>query len=439
MTTDKQPGSADNRLDRGEFVAASPHAKGVAAAVAAIGVDCTDTQSSSRRLDLSLLTPRWREDSGQTLRQAVVARTSRPDAGRLLDLVPPPREPGVSRLDDLMFCIRYDHAARYDGWVPTMGKNRTVQNVTGQPHIDGGSADVPDPHIDGGSAGDPDPHIASAAAAVAHAAGEQGRVRVGILDTPLFPNPKLLGHYLADADDLLPADRPVYSRYAGHATFIAGLILQRARGAELEVRRTLDEEHAQTTLWDLVHHMLDMRDAGVQVLNLSLGCFTRDRAAPMVLERAVRLLAPDTVIVAAAGNHGDLTEDEAGDSGINPRTPFWPAALDDVVAVGADRGSAGELAAFSPSLPWITFTAKGVELVSTYLKGLVYLPGRGNVPFDGRATWSGTSFAAATVSGELAALTRRGESAWDALDRLTDQAAHKPDSPVRLFTMPSGA
>jgi subtilisin family serine protease len=115
--------------------------------------------------------------------------------------------------------------------------------------------------------------------------------------------------------------------------------------------------------------------------------------------------------------------------------------MDDVVAVGADRGAGAEgsrLAPFSPRLPWVAVTADGVDVVSTYLSGDVDVLTRAGSQrrrFDGYARWSGTSFAAATVTGELAALARPGVSAWQAVAELKERARLKPDGPVRLFTV----
>jgi hypothetical protein len=122
--------------------------------------------------------------------------------------------------------------------------------------------------------------------------------------------------------------------------------------------------------------------------------------------------------------------------------------MDNVVAVGAtDRE--GVVADFTPNVaktsdaarvsdaakpadtgrqpvPWIDFWARGVGVESTYLTGRVDLvreTGNRTVTFAGRARWSGTSFAAAAVSGALAANTgTNARTAGDALRLLRGEA-----------------
>jgi hypothetical protein len=430
MPTDKPPASLD-RYEHEEFVVTLPYASAVCHRTRTeFGVACEVTNSP--KLNLSLVRPQRLAESAGAIRQAVLTRLADRDRTWVLDIVPAPTEPGRSPLNDLMFCLRFDFAAEYGGWSPSMGKNRVVENVTGLPHADGGSVGEPDPA----------PALAPASSANLH---RGTGVRVGIVDTRLFPHPRLAGSYLAAHSDLLPAPtdllpaRPAYSRFAGHATFVAGRVLRQAPAAELDIRHTLNDQHARTTLWDLVHRMVSFRDSGVQILNLSLGCYTSDGQPPMVLARAVQLLAPDIVVVAAAGNHGDANDNvQAGHPDLKPTTPFWPAALDDVLAVGADLGPTDPTrsAPFSPRLPWVTFTAEGSGVVSTYLDGKVEIPSKNGpqlVQFDGYARWSGTSFAAATVTGELAALIRPGTSAWEAVAELKERTEQDPSGPVRLF------
>ncbi len=185
---------------------------------------------------------------------------------------------------------------------------------------------------------------------------------------------------------------------AGHATFVSSLVLAHAPAANLEVTGVLDE-NGRATLWQTVARMMEFADRDVQILNLSLGCRTEDGAPPLLLTRAVELLSRQLLIVAAAGNHNL-------DDAIR-RQPTWPAALPDVVAVGARAGD--DLADFSPRLPWITCTAPGSAVLGEYLDAhdVVLLDGT-KAPFEGYATWSGTSFATAIASGAIAARTVRG-------------------------------
>jgi hypothetical protein len=324
----------------------------------------------------------------------------------------------IGDLDLVLFSLRRSMRAAYDGWVPTVGKNRILDRVQGSPYIKGG-------------VGDPRPVVPLSIPPVARQVG----ARVAILDTKLFAHPALVGRYLGDsAADLGPAPRDTQ----GHSTFIAGLIVQRAPAAELVVRAVLDDDGANASSWDVATKMASVVDAEVAVLNLSLGCATIDRVAPLCLRRAVDRLIPSVVVVAAAGNNG---EPGALAAGLTPSTPIYPAAIDGVVGVGAYDPQSGtsEPAAFSPQVPWVDLLAPGVGVSSTFLPGLVRLVRRdadgqlvdsGTADFGqpGYASWDGTSFAAANVSGAIAARVMPGQvSAYEALDQLRGPAGAGAD------------
>jgi subtilisin family serine protease len=164
----------------------------------------------------------------------------------------------------------------------------------------------------------------------------------------------------------------------------------------------------------------------VRVLNLSLGCYADQAPAREVMREiidSVREVNPDMVIVAAAGNREQTKSGRFTELG-----DYWPAALENVVAVCAvERPGETTWAEWSNRRPWIDFAASRSDLLSTYIEG--YLPPRaeGKLPkkevkhYEGWATWSGTSFAAALVSGALALLVRwpdRPTAAAEALARL---------------------
>jgi membrane-anchored mycosin MYCP len=374
---------------------------------------------------------------------------------------------------DLLICrLRQDFQARYGGWVPTIGKNRMLAPVRGFPYVGGGGGG--NPYVGGGGAGDPygaaagdpyggygghgdprvdagaygqsgseDPRLGDSAGEWAPRATQPGHgVRVGLLDTPLDQNPWLDGGYLATARDLLPptGSQPLPAS-AGHGTFVAGLILHRAPGAQLEVRPVLNTEEIGDS-WIVAKIMAKFAGTGIDILNLSFGCYTDDGEPPLVLARAVSLV-PEILLVAAAGNHGNIDQlRESNDplaapwtSGLTPKTPMWPAAFDDVVAVGATTAE-NKLAAFSPRLPWVDVTAPGAGVYSTYLTGEVQLAfpqpgGSATAKFStGFARWDGTSFAAANVSGAVAAKIRPGRR--DARQALNELLA-APAGDIRPF------
>ena len=151
--------------------------------------------------------------------------------------------------------------------------------------------------------------------------------------------------------------------------------------------------------WDVATRMAAFAEAGVSVLNTSFGAATHDNKPPMVMRRTVEALTKgDVIIVAAAGNHG-------------PRqAKMWPAALGQVIAVGAGARVPGKdefkVAKFSPQRPWVDLLAPGVGVRSLYKA-------------SGYATWDGTSFSAAGVSGAVAHLIEtRHMTAAEAIDLL---------------------
>ena len=108
---------------------------------------------------------------------------------------------------------------------------------------------------------------------------------------------------------------------AGHGTFIAGLILQVAPAASVYAVKVLDS-HGVGDDFNVAQAM-EQLPADVDIINLSLGGYTDHDAPPHGGANAMAAMGQQQrVVVAAAGNHGDSR-------------PFWPAAFDQVLAVGA--------------------------------------------------------------------------------------------------------
>jgi subtilisin family serine protease len=415
----------DYRLD--ELAVALPDLDVVEKALKDLHVT-THRKDSDKRLGLALLGLRevtkaaarqQRKDPG--LIQRVKDRKWR---GRV------PQQTGSLDLDVLLYKLRQNIADKNDGWIPEIGKNRLISPVRGFPYVSGCARgnpeqfglDDPNPQLAAGeSLGWPEPRPT-----------EPGHsIRVGLLDTQLYPQEWLQGGYLATEKDLLtyPAAGGSLQALEGHGTFIAGLILKQAPGAKLVVRPVMGHR-AVGKAWGVAKVMAEFVGTGVHVLNLSFGCYTDDGEPPLVLAKAVSLVSPQILLVAAAGNHGDIDEmRNAGDPLADPKkvpwtasltdkTPVWPAAFAEVTAVGATDGS-DKRATFSPKAPWVDVTAPGVDVESTYLEGQVSLsqPSRyQREKFNGYARWQGTSFAAATVSGAVAAQIGSGCDARQALE-----------------------
>lgn len=355
-----------------------------------------------------------------------------------------------SPLDDLLADLRAHFRDNYDGWVPVLGKNREVETVGGAHVISGGGSRPPVAAVAeaetvvGGWAGRslaedaylmPAPEDGSArggpralGGGLPRPGGDRGQgATVAVCDTRLWDDGALAGAYLAAPAAMLPREPgPAGLPFtAGHGTFVTGTILRGAPGAAVTVHPTLDE-HARGTSWQLAIDLVELAGRGVDVINVSAGFFTGDNKPALALTTALRLLGPQTVIVAAAGNHG---EDQAA-----PGRPLWPAAHDEVVAVGALTAK-GTPASFSTLGPWVELLAPGVNVVSNYFDaGVTVTDPRspGTSHYRGLAAWSGTSFAAAWVSGLIAGRIERGRvGARDALDQLVE-AARAGTTPARL-------
>lgn len=372
--------------------------------------DCSAPGDVSSRLGLALmhLQTEGAESFLRTQRPDWVSRAESAAAGAGRPLAP---------LDLVLSCLRYSFEDEYAGWVPSFGKNRVLQRLAGSYVIDatGGAGPRPLEHYTFNRAAQLGGHDRSVQPRKPMPGKGTG---VAMIDTGVHTHPYLDGGCIAEASSFLtdPADQSTPLRH--HATFVAGLLLRQAPGAVVDVRVALYPEpgaEARNDTWNLAKVIAELADSRVDVLNLSLGCTTEDAKPSMALTTALAALGPETLVVAAAGNHA--TQEEG------PPPPVYPAALDNVVAVGALDGK--EQASFSPRVPWVDALAQGVDVVSTCAPGP-----------DGRpafAAWSGTSFAAAIVSGAVAARTRECGSApeaWRQMQAELDRCDGKPVVPL---------
>jgi hypothetical protein len=248
-------------------------------------------------------------------------------------------------------------------------------------------------------------------------------VRVGVLDSGIEDQAwfdhrwsPAAGRGSADVEEQ-PGTGTTLPYQCGHGTFCTGIVLQHAPGAHVVVDR-VDSTSGVLDDWELHLRLSAMLDPanGIDLLNLSLGGYTADnRPLPCACDVLTVALAadPDLVVVASAGNDGR-------------DRPIWPAALRPVVGVGA-VGAGGGRWSQSNFGAWVNAWSAGEDLPSTFLCWPSGGPPRtgtldpGPLPpdagdqcevrFDGWASWTGTSFAAARVSGAIAAeLKRDGRS-----------------------------
>jgi len=222
-----------------------------------------------------------------------------------------------------------------------------------------------------------------------------------------------------DPLDCEPADG-FLDVYAGHGTFVAGIVAQVAPGATVRVYKAVGPGGAGSEL-DVACALIRAVRDGADVVNLSLGTQTLfdEPSLPLgVALEVVREIEAErgrpAVVVAAAGNWGSST-------------PSWPAAFGRVVAVA---GLTADLrpASWSSHGSWVDLSTVAEGVVSTFV------PGRQNPQFGGAtqefgpdsfAYWVGTSFAAPQVSGAIArTMTELGVTGPEAVDALL--AAGKP-------------
>ncbi|MBB5891796.1 S8 family peptidase [Kutzneria kofuensis] len=224
-------------------------------------------------------------------------------------------------------------------------------------------------------------------------------VHIGVIDTaPTHHRDLPPTHVLADT--FYEPDEHV-TLWAGHGTFVAGIIRQHAPAATIHMRAGLASETGRCSRWQLAKDIGAFAAQDIQVLNLSLGFETADDAVPPSIARALSRLRPEVLVVAAAGNdHTDRV---------------WPGAFGSVIDVGSTGG---------PSFAWINAAAPGDDVRSAFLYAAI-----DGTSFGGYASWRGTSFAAAFVSGAVAArMSTAGVSAAEAYQLLL----RDPDSMVAV-------
>ena len=233
-----------------------------------------------------------------------------------------------------------------------------------------------------------------------------------------------------DPLDEWPEENDLLDVAAGHGTFVAGIVQQVDPALDLSVVRAVDSDglgdeiEVACAIVTAVEERLT--EGGRLVLNLSLGAETVDDRPPVALQVALEILREveaerhgEVLLVAAAGNDGS-------------ETPCWPAAFAQtdprVVAVAA-LGLDGAPAPWSTRGAWVTCSALGETVLSTFVTGTEDedLVPRGAVDSfgtDAWAYWTGTSFAAPYVAARIASRART--SGGSLTDALADVLASAP-------------
>jgi membrane-anchored mycosin MYCP len=412
-----------------QLVVSTLHIDAVTQVLDAIGVRRATPPEHSEALGLALLELTDIRHGlrnvygGTTTLPAARAKATAAATESLRTLIAEPTEVStITDLDRLLVFLRAWFGAAHGGWTPTMGKNRYV---TGSHPFGGEVGPAPGGEVIGGGEPLELREMTDGEAPLIHDGPDGEGVRVAILDTRLAAHTELIGHFIAEpAGGYLLDELPAPPRL-GHATFVAGVIMQRAPRVSVEAHQILGDDDGTATAWDVAKRMAALAGRpGIAVLNMSFGCVTGDGQPPLVLARAVDLLTPNVVLVAAAGNHG------AAENGVASRA-VYPAAFDDVIAVGALDGT-GAPARFSPNLPWVDLLAPGDKVTSTYPVS------DGEPGYGGQAVWSGTSFATAHVTGVIAArMTAGGKSAREVTRELMDLKPGAECCGVRKYSIAS--
>ncbi len=204
-------------------------------------------------------------------------------------------------------------------------------------------------------------------------------VVVAVVDSGLdMSHPEMSGRYVDGYDFVNDDDDPTDDH--GHGTHVSGII-----GAGTDNSTGIAAIGWDTKLMpvkvlnssnvgrhdEIAAGIVWAADSGADVINLSLGSTSTSQTLSDAVEYAH---SEGALLVCAAGNLGDTD-------------PFYPAAYDDCMAIGATTDSDAKWSASNYG-SWLSMTAPGDAIYSTYIYSTGY-------PY---VSWSGTSQAAPHVS-----------------------------------------
>jgi hypothetical protein len=241
------------------------------------------------------------------------------------------------------------------------------------------------------------------------------------LDTGMSSIPYWMHGVTGENDPLVRPGR-VLDPYAGHGTFIAGVIRTMAPRAEVRVLSYFNRAGYtwESTLVRNLEHALATEFPDIISMSAGTRSYAGGLLAFQVFNEERLRHHKGVALVVAAGNDDD-------------RHFFWPAAAPFTVSVGALGTDWRSRADYSNFGGWVDVYAPGTDLVNVFPDGKFTYQEPPNIPptvpqprvetFEGMAMWSGTSFSTPIVSGLIAArMSRTGENARDAAAALIAEA-----------------
>lgn len=241
--------------------------------------------------------------------------------------------------------------------------------------------------VQGARQGDLAPSFSPAALTRETSAEPSGAgVKVAIIDTCLDNNHTELQGAVTALFDAMPSSQPGICQAEDHGTAVASLIGGRgqvqgaATGASLISARAFALGENNETTGSSREIMLALgwaAKSGARIANLSFA----GPSDPIVKRAVAAAYANGIVLIGAAGNGGPKSE------------PLYPAAYPEVIAVTATDGRR-QLYSAANRGPYVSVSARGVDVIVAHA-GNSY------------GTESGTSFAAATVSGVVAVMLEK--------------------------------
>jgi subtilisin family serine protease len=268
-------------------------------------------------------------------------------------------------------------------------------------------------------------------------------VRVSVVDTGLLDGASAWAPWIkgvrwntrADIDhpDQIKVDSMGRGRdgfadpYAGHGTFVAGVVRCIARASHVVVERVL-EVSGFARESSLVKQIHDALSRSPDIISMSAGGYTRGNVPSLAFQTLWEERLSQfggIVLVAAAGNDSRTA-------------PFWPAAFPWCVGVGSMSRDGQHRSWFSNHGAWVDVYAPGEDIVNAYtqMKYKTVVDGTVRDTSAGIVKWSGTSFSTPIVTGLIAArMSRTGENARQAADALLAAARSqfRPGVGPRLF------